>query len=87
MRRPRMPCFLGGAGRRGGGPGTLDGWAAAVAAGAARRSDLRAQACGHRLSALGTASASVVAGVRGGLWRCLVGGRFGAVVFISVWCG
>jgi hypothetical protein len=23
------------------------------------------------------------AGVCGGLWRCLVGGRFGAVVFIS----
>jgi hypothetical protein len=77
---PRTLCFSDIAGRRGGGPGTLDGWAAAVATGA------RARAYGRRLSALRTASASIIAGVRGGLWRCLVGGRFGAVVFISAWC-
>jgi hypothetical protein len=79
--RPRTPCSSGGAGHQGSGPGTLDGWAA-------RRSDLGARAYGRWLSAPGTASASVdFVGVRGGLWRCLVGGRFGAVVFISAWCG
>jgi hypothetical protein len=31
-RRPRTPCSSGGAGHRSGGPGTLDGWAAAGAA-------------------------------------------------------
>jgi hypothetical protein len=87
-RRPRTPCSFGGAGCQGGGPGTLDGWADVVAAGAAQRLDLRARACGHRLSAPGTASVSVgFASVRGGLWRCLIGGMFGAIVFIPVWCG